>query len=253
MKNKHFFLVLIFVISPFYIFSQENFQTSVIVPLQKNHLFREKVFIHLNKTIYFNEENIWFTGYVSIDQDNKPSEYTTNLHVNLLNSNGDVIDSKNIFIDNGVGFGDFLIKNNYPAGKYYIQGFTNYMQNFGDENVFIQEIELMNPSLKNLSEQKEYSNNYDVQVFPESGYLLEETENTIGIKALINGKWRPFSGKLMNSEGLEITSSKGNNFGMSKCSFTYLKNETYTAIVNFNGISKIIVFQKQLKLVSYLI
>ena len=74
MKNKHFCLVLLFVVSPFYIFSQENFQTSVIEPLEKNHLNREKVFIHLNKTTYFNEEKIWFTNNISKDQNNTPSE-----------------------------------------------------------------------------------------------------------------------------------------------------------------------------------
>ena len=108
------------------------------------------------------------------------------------------------------------------------------MQNFGAENVFIQEIELINPSLKNKVEQEEFSSIYDIQIFPESGYLLEETENTIGIKVLINGKTKPFSGEIMNSKGIEVSNFNGNFSGMSKCNFTYLKNESYTAIININ-------------------
>ena len=165
----------------------------------------------------------------------------------MLKINGDVIDSKNIFINDGVGFGDFFLKKNYPAGKYFIIGFTNYMQNFGSENVFIQEIELVNPTINIEPNQKHYTNNYDIQIFPESGYLLEETENTIGIKALINGKGQSFSGKLVNSKGLEITSFNGNKFGMSKCSFTYLENETYSAIVSINNTSKKITLPKATK------
>ena len=45
-----------------------------------------------------------------------------------------VIKSKNIFIQNGVGIGDFLIDDTF-YGKYYIQAYTNFMKNFGDEIV----------------------------------------------------------------------------------------------------------------------
>lgn len=227
-------ILLLFIISPYYIFSQETFTTSVIELLQKNQLIREKVFIHLNKTNYFPEDNIWFTTYVVLEQNNTPSVYTTNLHVNLLNNNGDVIDGKEIFIKEGVGFGDFLINKNYPSGKYYIHGFTNYMQNFGKENVFIQEINIINPSTVQKIKQEKDTNNYDIQLFPESGYLLEDADNTIGIKALINGNGHPFSGKITNSKGLEVTTFQGNLFGMGKCSFNFEKNETYTAIIKIN-------------------
>ena len=113
--------------------------------------------------------------------------------------------------------------------------------------MFIQEIELINPSLKNKVEQEEFSSIYDIQIFPESGYLLEETENTIGIKVLINGKAKPFSGKIMNSKGIEVSNFNGNFSGMSKCNFTYLKNESYTAIININKTSKKIDLPKAIK------
>ena len=226
---------LFILISCSFIFSQENFSSSVIEPFQNEALNREKVFIHLNKTTFFTNEHIWFTAYVLEDANNTPSNYTTNLQVNVLNYNGDVINSKNIFIRNGIGHGDFLINNNYNSGKYYIQAFTNYMQNFGPENVFMQEIEVVTPSKNNEIITYENTINYDIQVFPESGYLLEGTENTLGIKVLINGKGYPFSGKIINSKGIEIKSFKGNLLGMGKCEFTYVKSESYTAVVDINN------------------
>ncbi|PHS51272.1 MAG: hypothetical protein COB01_10790 [Lutibacter sp.] len=248
MKNIKISIALWFLFSPLTIFSQDNFTNSVLKQLQNNNLIREKVFIHLNKTTYFPKENIWFTTYVANDHNNTPSYYTTNLLVNLLNYNGDVIDSKNIFINDGVGFGDFLLGNGYPSGKYYLQGFTNYMQNFGFENVFIQEIKFLNPATKNDAKQNKFSKVYDIQTFPESGYLLEEAENTIGIKALINGKIHPFSGRIINSNGIEVSNFKGNFLGMGKCNFTYLKNETYTAIININNTTKKIALPKAIKI-----
>ncbi len=235
MKYLKSFFLLFFILNFSFIFSQENISLSIIEPILKDALYREKVFIHINKSIYLPNENIWYTAYVATDNKNTPSDYTTNLHVNLLNHNGNIIDSKNIFIKDGIGIGDFIIDNKYLSGKYHIQGFTNYMRNFGEENMFIQEIKIINPTKKTEYLKETSINNYDIQLFPESGYLLEEAINTTGIKALINGKGYPFSGKIINSKGLEITSFKGNTFGMSKSRFYYVKNETYTAIININN------------------
>ena len=235
MRNLKTVLVLIFIVNSFFCYSQENnINTSIIEPFQKDALFREKVFVHLNKTCYFSKDHIWFTAYVSNDFDNSPSEYTTNLKVNLLNDKGAIVKSKNIFIQKGVGIGDFLIDDTF-SGKYYIQAYTNFMKNFGDENSFFQEIEIVNLVNEKENKQEDYANNYDIQIFPESGFLLEDTENTIGLKALINGKGYPFSGKIIDSKGTKITAFEGNQSGMSTCKFMYSKNETYKAIVTIKG------------------
>ncbi len=233
MKDLRTALFTLFLMSCSFMFSQENITTSIIEPLQKDALFREKIFIHFNKSIYFTNENIWFKAYVAEDATNIPSGYTSNLNINLLNSDGNLIDTKTIFIQNGVGIGDFLINESYPSGKYFIQGYTNYMQNFSQQNIFIQEIEIINGVAK--KEAQTTTNNYDIQVFPESGYLLEGIENTIGIKSLINGKGAIYSGKIVNSKNEEIVIFDGTIFGMSKCKFIYESNETYTAIIAINN------------------
>ncbi|WP_299527221.1 hypothetical protein [uncultured Lutibacter sp.] len=228
-------LLLLFIICSSSIFAQANIENPIIKPLQENIVYREKVFLHLNKSIYFTNETIWVTAYVAEDAENKPSVYTSNLSLNLIDSEGNLVEQKTIFIKKGVGFGDFLLNKNLLSGKYYLQGFTNYMLNFGNENVFTQEIEIINSSLEKNENQEEYVNSYDIQLFPESGYLLENTENVIGIKALINGKGFPFSGKITNSKGEVENNFIGNELGMGKCVFNYNENETYTAIVNINN------------------
>jgi len=235
MKKITSLVTIIFILSTNVLFSQKDISTVIINPFQKDALFREKVFIHLNKSIYFTNENIWFTSYVGVDETNSPSEYTSNLHVNLLNQQGDVLESKNIFIKNGIGVGDFFVAEDYSSGNYFIQGYTNFMMNFGRENVFLQEIKIVNPSENKEKKPEQSINTYDIQLFPESGYLLEDTQNTIGIKALINGKGFPYSGKLINNKGEEIVTFIGNSVGMSSCNFIYSKDETYTAFVEINN------------------
>lgn len=217
------------------IFAQKKISETIIKPLQENILYRENVFLHLNKSVYFTNEAIWITAYVAEDAENKPAIYTSNLIINLIDSEGNVLEQKTIFIKNGVGSCDFLMDRDLTSGNYFVQGATNYMRNFGKENMFIEEIEIINPSQKDEIATKEYTNTYDLQVFPESGYLLEDAINTIGIKALINGKRFPFSGEIKNSNGRAVSSFTGNEFGMGKCSFNYVENEIYTATIQINN------------------
>lgn len=210
--------------------SQVDFIDKVINPLQNNQLFFEKAHIHTNKTTYFPTDNIWFKAYVG-GFNNRPSLKTTCLYVNLLDSKGNLIKSKTIFIFKGTGKGQFQLNDTLELGKYYIQAYTNYMRNFGDNNYFVQEINILNESpLK----QENTKNNYDIQILPEGGYLLEDVENVIGIKALINGKGYNYSGHILDSKNREIVSFKSEHLGMTKCKFNYNSNEKYKAILNIN-------------------
>lgn len=239
MKQLKLCFLIFTVFNSSFFCAQNSFKETVIDPIQKDALFREKVFIHTNKTTYFNNENIWFKAYVGIDASNSPSIYTTNLVVNLINDQGSIIESKTLFIQGGIGYGDFFIDTKLKAGKYYIQAFTNFMKNFDKENAYIQQIKVINASISNeLPQIKDSSNIYDIQTFPESGYLLENTDNTLSIKALINGKGQTYSGKIINSKGEEISSFKGNDLGFSKADFFYDTNETYKAILKFNTVEK---------------
>lgn len=226
---------ILFLLNSFLVFSQQEVIDKLINPLQDNSLYREKVFIHTNKTGYFVNENIWFSVYVSKDHDNTPSEYTSNLQVNLLNVEGEVIDSKKVFIKNGKGEGNFSIKSSLSSGTYYINGFTNYMKNFGIENQYIQELEIINPKIKNQNISESSNVVYDIQLHPESGYLLEDAENSLGIKVLGNGKGIPFEGILKNSKGEFVSEFSGNFLGFAKCVFQYKIDETYYVEIDVNG------------------
>ncbi|MDN3492724.1 hypothetical protein [Winogradskyella bathintestinalis] len=236
MKNSTVYIILLLIFTQD-IYAQQNFIDAVVTPIQEDALYREKAYMHLNKTTYFVNQSIWFTFFVGKDHNNFPSNYTTNFNVNLLNQEGNVLKSKVFLTEKGIGFGDFLIDKNFESGKYYIQGFTNYMNNFGTENCYLQEIEIINLDSK-LPTIRPSEDSYDIQIFPESGYLLEDAKNTIGIKALINGKGKAFSGVIIDSKGLEVQNFTGNRFGMSKVEFNYSENETYSVILNINSTTR---------------
>jgi len=209
---------------------KESFLDSVIEPLKKNPLYFEKVFLHSNKTSYFIDDIVWFKAYVG-DISNKPSLKTTRLNVNLLDAKGKIIQNQQVFIYKGIGKGQFILNDSLKTGVYYLEAATNYMRNFGDDNTFIQEINILN----NISVKPATAKNkYDIQFFPEGGYLLENVENTIGIKSLCNGKGIDYLGKIINTKNKEVTTFKSQHLGMTKCNFIYEPNETYSAVVHIN-------------------
>lgn len=210
------------------VLQKDSFLDSVVAPLQDKPLYFEKVFLHTNKTSYFIDDIIWFKTYVG-NASNKPSLKTTRLNVNLLDTKGKIIQSQQIFIYKGTGKGQFILNDSLKTGVYYLKAATNYMQNFGNDNTNIQEINILNdiaPKETTLKKQ------YDVQFFPEGGYLLENVQNTIGVKSLLNGNGIDYSGKIMNTKNQEVASFKSEHLGMTKCTFLYEPNEKYIAFVN---------------------
>jgi hypothetical protein len=211
-------------------FAQQTFIDKVTTSLQKNQLFFEKTFIHTNKTSYYANDNIWFKAYVG-GLNNKPSLKTTLLYVCLLDKSGEIIQHKNVLINKGIGKGQFEINDSLKTDKYYIQAYTNNMLNFGKKNFFIQEINILNEKRKSEPSDKK---KYDIQLFPEGGYLLEGIKNNIGIKSLINGMSYDYSGTIINSKNQEVASFKNEYLGMTKCNFFYTKKEKYKALININ-------------------
>ncbi len=209
------------------VLQKDSFLDSVVAPLQEKPLYFEKVFLHTNKTSYFIDDAIWFKAYVG-SASNKPSLKTTRLNVNLLDTKGKIIQSQQVFIYKGAGKGQFILNDSLKTGVYYLKATTNYMQNFGKDNAYIQEINILNDiAAKEATLKKQY----DVQFFPEGGYLLENVQNTIGIKSLLNGNGIDYSGKIMNIKNQEVASFKSEHLGMTKCTFLYKPNEKYTAFV----------------------
>ena len=208
-------------------FAQSNTLDSVVTALQKDQLLFEKVYVHTNKTSYSAEDVIWFKAYVS-DTYNKPSVQTSVLYVSLFTDNGILLETKNVLITDGVGVGQFQFYQDLPEGFYFIQAHTNYMKNFGEANTFVSKIfikgTIPKPKPNTLKQTV-----YDAQVFPEGGYLLEDVNNTIGLKALVNGKSIAFSGRILDSNQKEITTFNEDHLGMGSVRFKYKSTESYIA------------------------
>jgi len=117
---------------------------------------QEKVYLHFDNTSYYQGDNIWFACYVTSGQ-NRLSQLSKTLYVELLNPGGEIIDKRILLIENGRCHGDFTL-NHLPSysGFYEVRAYTKYMLNFGEDVIFSRLLPVFNkPKIEGNYEEKE--------------------------------------------------------------------------------------------------
>lgn len=223
------FIVCIF-LSSFSTFAQQD--TSSLGPFSQ---IAEKVYLHIDRSIYNSGEDIWFKAYVIDFLTNKPSENTNNLHVDLITPESQILQHKIIRINRGLGNGDFKLNDSLPSGQYLIRAYTNFMRNFGKEFFFSKEITVIN-SYDN-SEKKDSTrylqNRLYVDFFPEGGSLVDDVTSVIAFKAINSlGKGVDINGKVFSESGEYITSIESTHLGMGVFQHIPSQGVEYYILVN---------------------
>ena len=116
--------------------SDRNLQY-LFADIMTNSLPKEKVYLHLDNTSYYKDDTLWFSAYVVNSDGNTSDAVSKTLYVDLLNSGGDIIDTKVLKIENGRAHGSFKINcTPFYSGFFEIRAYTKYMMNFGPETAF---------------------------------------------------------------------------------------------------------------------
>ena len=180
---KYLFL-LILAFANHNVFSQQELTANkqAIATLITNYFDtdRDNIHLHLDKNIFLNTENVWFKGYVFDRKVNNPFYKTVNVYANLINSNGLRMSQKLIFAENGTFTGNFNLKD-FESGDYYIQIFTNYMNNYIEDESFVTKIQIINPNKNDFNNSNEI--NYEtlkINFNPEGNTFIENVSNNIG-------------------------------------------------------------------------
>lgn len=95
---------------------------------------QEKVYLHFDNTSYYLGEHLWFKAYVVKTSDNLPTGVSKVLHVELLNQQGFVLQTRKLKIENGQCHGDFALTDSMFAGFYEVRAYTRYQLNFDQDN-----------------------------------------------------------------------------------------------------------------------
>jgi hypothetical protein len=187
----------------------------------------ENIHLHLNKTTFIKGERLWFKGYVQDQNTKLPSLSTTNLHVAIYDEKGDEIKRKLLYAENGMANGDFAIDTMFTGENYKVLAWTNYQRNFKQLLPFQQNIRIVKEaSEEDISAEDELK----IEVYPEGGYLIEDTYNQIGIML------SKLNGEKVSVNNLELVDGLGNlirsniatnSLGLGKTGFMVEKGKKY--------------------------
>ncbi|WP_330444341.1 hypothetical protein [Flavobacterium sp. C4GT6] len=205
------------------IYGQEN-KIQQISSIVKNYysLERENIHVHFSKNIFITNENIWFKGYVYYSKKNAPFFTTTNIFAVLKNSENKTLDSKLLYGSLGSFEGSFELPTNMASGSYYLQFYTNWMNNFKEDQSAIYKIEVINPD--NPSQSTTNDAEVKINVYPEGGVSLKNKTNTmvVSVKGCKNQPLPVTEVTLFNNTETIQTIPLDNN-GYGKFEYYYLE------------------------------
>lgn len=117
--------------------------TEELISLEK--LAQEKVFVHHTGPLVFAGETLYYAYYCFNAQTNRSSEISLIGYVALVNGQGEIVKEQKIKLEDGMAQGDFFINTNMPSGNYKLLGYTQWMKNNGLQQVFKDDVVVINP------------------------------------------------------------------------------------------------------------
>lgn len=209
-------LTLVFVFLSIAVSAQEN-KVEKIAKATADYFFleRENIHAHFDKTIFFTNETIWFKGYIYHRKKALPFYNTTNVYANLIDETGKVVDSRLFYSNLGTLSGYFNLDRKYKSGKYYIQLYTNWMNNFAEDESFVQEVTIINENDNPASVIGKKPAAINISVSPEGGKIIKGVTNTVGISVTAcGGKPIPVTtANVLDKNGRTIATVQLNSMG----------------------------------------
>lgn len=239
MNKTQLFCFLLFLATSKSVFGQIKTEAkeSKIATVLGNYfdLEREAIHLHLDKSTFLNTETVWYQGYIINRKTNKPY-FTTNVFVLLFDQTGKQLSEKLIYASNGIFSGKITLGSKLESGNYYIQVYTNWMNNFSENESTITKISVINPQQGLKSYKKVNAGSLEMALNPEGKNLVKDVSNTIGVqvKDCRGNSPENLEANITNSKGEVLKTIKLNQFGYGKFDIIPT-NETVKVSVSYGN------------------
>ncbi len=201
---------------------------------------REIIHVHFNKNIYINNEDIAFKGYVYSKNNNIPYFNTANIQLTIYNEKQEVVQKQLLYTTNGMFSGGIHLNKNFKTGKYLFHFYSNWMNNFKEDDSFSQTIEIHDPTEPFHFKSKEPNwKTAKISFFPEGGNIIDGISNTIGVKITdCNNRGLELNNILiLDSKSNEISHVNTNKMGNGVLYLMADANEKYTLKIETKALS----------------
>jgi len=208
-----------------------NSRQSEIIEEYKDYFIlpRESLYLHLNKSTYLRGENLWFQGYAYNRQTQNLNLRTRNVELRVYNEEGKLRKEQLLLSNKGIFSGQIEIDSTFTDGNYYIVANTHWMKNFKEDYKHVQKFEVFDTTTRNL---KTMSKNYDINILPEGGYLVNNVNGRLAIKVIDdNGLGIRYRGSILENNN-KILDFESNRFGHAVVDILPKKNSIYKLKIN---------------------
>ncbi|NCI51445.1 hypothetical protein GWC95_16065 [Sediminibacterium roseum] len=178
MKN-HFFRLLA-VAFTFVFIAKGSAQVDSMITVYAEQFPAEKIHVHFDKTIYNKEETIWYKIYI-LQNSSELTNLSKNVYVEWYDTTGRLIKQTVAPLYQSTAKGSFDIPAEYRGNNIHMKAFTRWMLN--DDPAFSYEKELLVNTSTVRTTSRPAPNKTKVEIFPESGFLIQGLNTRIAFKA----------------------------------------------------------------------
>lgn len=125
-------------------FAQQQIESTMELEALQS-LPMEAVYLHINRTTLLPGEYVLYSVYSINMQTYRFSSISKVAYVQLIDSDGVILQSQRIRLKQGRGQGDMFIKTELPTGSYKLVAFTNWIRNVGPNQAFQADLNIINP------------------------------------------------------------------------------------------------------------
>lgn len=206
----------------------------LMVKFQKNLIYQEKAYLHLDKPYYTTGEDLWYSAYLVDGAAHQRMDGSAVLYIDLIDPSGEVVLSQIVQIKEGQGQGDMKLPEELKTGKYVLRAHTNWMINVHPDYFFLKEINIYNGSDKGVG--KEIKTDISVRFFPEGGELVTGLTNRITFKAIDeSGKGIQIEGGIYDDSERRTNDIESIHLGMGGFFINVEEGKSYHAKVSYMG------------------
>lgn len=193
----------------------------------------EKLFLHLDRPGYTSGETMWFKVYAVEGRTHQPLAASAVAYVEVLDDDNQAVVQVKIALHHATGQGSVVLPAGLASGRYTVRAYTSWMQNFAPELYFHTLVTVVNTRTPLVVPAAHLARPYDLQFFPEGGYLVQGLRSKVGFKITDgSGQSVAAEGDVLDQNGSSVLHFTTLRFGLGSFSFTPAKaGGTYTAVV----------------------
>lgn len=141
-RLKPIFLALLSIVISSNSWAQKTITSTEKVPTIATS---EAIFVHSNATTFVSGESLLYKLYCLNPENNKPSNISKIAYVELLDTKKATVFKHKLFLENGMGQGDFFVTTSLKTGNYKLIAHTNWMLNKSESTFYEMDIIIINP------------------------------------------------------------------------------------------------------------